>query len=118
MGPVVRNEFVQRRKFCGAWQKVARRRSNAVQNCKRFVAKTKRRARWKPNRDEGQTASNNSGWCGLENVSAGCANDLGQPHSQVLLLASKLPTGQGSKFEMWRRTAGKFRSEGQTPCWN
>jgi hypothetical protein len=26
----------------------------------------------------------NSGWCGLENVSAGCANDLGQPHSPVL----------------------------------
>jgi hypothetical protein len=26
----------------------------------------------------------NSGWCGLENVSAGCANDLGQPHSLVL----------------------------------
>jgi len=22
------------------------------------------------------------GWCGLENVSAGCANDFGQPHSK------------------------------------
>src|SRR5262245_23022998 len=41
---------------------------------------TRKRAR----RSQVRRVAPNSGWCGLENVSAGCANDLGQPHSPVL----------------------------------